>query len=811
MCETKRSTSPVSAMTNRLILALSAIAMVQFVAGILLVGVSAAADPVVLETIRGGYHTRYSSIVFEFDRRAVVEEPIAGEEEIFLVLRNVTTTLASFRGYKTFDSWVVLEEDGNDLNVRIGLPSNFERFTYSQMEDPHRLVVNLFEDETAPLLPTTRKQAGLSKKTPSAPLVEKALTPATTPIRVKIRGGQHKHFSSIVFEYEGEVVFEEPILGRKELYLVLRDVTSKQTLFRGNDKFGSWVALEDSGNDLGVRIGLPEGFVRFSQFHLNDPSRYVINLYRQEEPTVSLPGRRDVSVEALAKQSEEEQVSPPIETQRAPPASTPVNVPIPVKTRKTEAAQLEPAQIAAADVSPAPVTTSETPPTDGTGSDETVVDRTEAVDRESKTKAPPEDLLTLNFYQTDIRELLSALAMQRKLNIVLAQDVIGNVSVQLYEMTLTQALDSISLAGDISYTNYGDVYYFYKPELARDPQARQLEMRIFKLRYADVDKVQEILDAIPGLRLIKIHEPSKTLIAEDTPANIRKIESLLGYWDSKPKQVLIKAQILEVTLTDDMSLGVDWQKMLGDGAIGTAGFSRVPVPATAGTTPVPGGEGAAFVGSIITGAGSVSQFAAALNALQSKTKVNTLSTPKILAIHGEAASVQVGGQQGYPVSTTSEGVLQQSVEFINTGTTLNITPWIDDDGNVLLDVRPEISSATLSSAGIPTVKTTNVATWLLARSGQTVFMGGLIQDTTSSTRENIPCLGGIPGLGSLFGRSVQTGSKTELVVLITPQIIATENYEDRLQERRVEGVERQIGIKEKSSASDFLKLIMPPK
>jgi type II secretory pathway component GspD/PulD (secretin) len=218
------------------------------------------------------------------------------------------------------------------------------------------------------------------------------------------------------------------------------------------------------------------------------------------------------------------------------------------------------------------------------------------------------------------------------------------------------------------------------------------------------------------------------------------------------------------------------------------------------------------MGNIITGAGSSTQFAAALNALRSITKVNTLSTPKILAIHGKQARVQVGGQQGYPVSTTSDGVLTQSVEFIPTGTTLNITPYIDDDGNVLLEVKPEISSVTLSSSGIPTVQTTNVSTWLLAKDGQTVFMGGLIKDTKSKTREMIPCLGSIPGVGALFGRMVQTGSKTELVVLITPHIISTEQDDlDRDVIDKTRAMEQELRKGDKSPNKEFLDFIFPSK
>jgi type II secretory pathway component GspD/PulD (secretin) len=235
-----------------------------------------------------------------------------------------------------------------------------------------------------------------------------------------------------------------------------------------------------------------------------------------------------------------------------------------------------------------------------------------------------------------------------------------------------------------------------------------------------------------------------------------------------PKQALIEAKILEVTLTDDMSMGVNWEQILGDVRIGTGGFSSAAAAAAAGVSPVPA-AGVGVFANMITAAGSRHQFAAAINALQSKTSINTLSTPKILAIHNEEASVQVGGKQGYKVSVIVEGILTETIEFIDTGTILKITPYINDDGNILLKVEPSITSAVLEE-GIPVVKTTEVSTWLLAKNEETVFIGGLIQDAKTKTSKSIPCLGSIPGLGLLFGQRSRDLKKSELIILITPTI-----------------------------------------
>jgi type IV pilus assembly protein PilQ len=379
------------------------------------------------------------------------------------------------------------------------------------------------------------------------------------------------------------------------------------------------------------------------------------------------------------------------------------------------------------------------------------------------------DLITVNLEDVDIREAISVLSMKQEMNIVTAQEVSGRISVHLHRVPVQEALEAITLAGGCNYQKQGDIYYIYKPKVAKDPEAGRLQIRNIQLKYADPKKIQGILDSIPGKRMIKIHEPTKTVVVEDSPENIEKIESIVRFLDKTPKQVLIEAKILDVSLTDDMSLGVNWEQILGDARIGTGGLSRAILPTVGGVSPVPG-TGAGLFGNVITAAGTRHQFAAAIDALREKTKVNILSTPKILAIHGETARVQVGGQQGYKESIlTSTGLATESIKFIETGTILEITPFIGDDGNILLNVKPSIKTAKIEE-DLPVVNTTEASTWLLSKDGETVFIGGLIQDSKTDTRDMIPCLGSIPGLGPLFSRTTTGTRKSELVILITSHI-----------------------------------------
>jgi type II secretory pathway component GspD/PulD (secretin) len=403
-----------------------------------------------------------------------------------------------------------------------------------------------------------------------------------------------------------------------------------------------------------------------------------------------------------------------------------------------------------------------------------------------RVQALNEQLITLNYRDMDIRHAFSALAMEFKLNIVMSNDVQGNITLHLFKLTIEDVLKTIAMAGGYDYKKTQGLYKIYKAspeEKIEVPKPIETQMKVFKTSFAEVGKVKATLSAVPGLNPIEIHESTKTIIVNDTLDNIKKIEKILSFLDAVPKQVLIEAKILKVALTDDMTFGVDWKAIMTDGIIQTSGLSTavLPVPdkttvvdgvttITEGSTSPVGKSGKGMFGYLFAGVGGTSQIAVAIDALKSKAKVDTVATPKVLAIHGIAAKVVVGGKQGYRVTTTTDGVSTETIEFIDTGTILEITPYIDEHDNILLNVKPAISSATISS-GIPVVTSTSVSTWLLAKDGETAFIAGLIETTDIKTKESIPILGDIPILSYVFSRTVDKKVKEELVILITPKIV----------------------------------------
>lgn len=432
----------------------------------------------------------------------------------------------------------------------------------------------------------------------------------------------------------------------------------------------------------------------------------------------------------------------------------------------------------------------------------------------SQTQLPIEitsnDLMSLNFFDVDIREVLSALALEREINIVAAPEVSGKISLHLFEVNLSQALEAVCSAGGFAYYEKKGMYFVSMPKDDKEPKPGDFEIRMFTLQYAEIDKIQDVLNDIPDMRMVKFHEPTRTIIVEDTLENIDRVEKIIRYWDTMPKQVMIEAKILEIRLTDDMALGVEWDKVLGDARIATSSFSNavLPTETNPNVSPVPS-VGSGIFSNLITGVGTSHQFAYALDALKEKTTLNGLSTPRILSIHGKPARVQVGGQQGYRVTTVNDGVSQETIQFIDTGIILDITAYIDDTETILLKVVPSITSAELE-AGIPVTNTALVNTSLLVKNGETVFIGGLIQDNKIKTSDAVPVLGSIPVLGVLFGRKGRALDKTEIVVLITPQIIDGEVKTLKQQTKeKVEKMEESFNKEPLPGHKQLLELLVP--
>lgn len=406
---------------------------------------------------------------------------------------------------------------------------------------------------------------------------------------------------------------------------------------------------------------------------------------------------------------------------------------------------------------------------------------------------PAVTLFTLNQRDVPIAEAMDMLSRQTRMNILLSREVTGTVSFNLYDVTVDQAIRSIATAAGYAVERAGDAYFVIGREEAKQySQGGVTTTRAFDIQYADPAEVLSLLTPyLSGYGKITSLPERKMIVVEDTLPFLTRVETILQQVDRRPNQILIEARILEVSLDDEESYGVDWQKVFpsndGDGSIGTRGLNAAGGSASRG-----------FFLEVVN-----SDISAALSLLSEQGRVRTLSTPQLLALENQEASVIVGDRQGYRVTTTINQVTTESVEFLESGVILRVTPSVDSIGRIMLSVHPEVSTGTIVD-GVPSQATTEVTTRLIVPSGRTVFIGGLMKSTLTERNQGVPGLKRVPVLRRLFSNDVKNGTSTETVVLITPHIISdTGSTLDAAKVEAVREAEQALGAESDASEAQL--------
>jgi general secretion pathway protein D len=264
---------------------------------------------------------------------------------------------------------------------------------------------------------------------------------------------------------------------------------------------------------------------------------------------------------------------------------------------------------------------------------------------------------------------------------------------------------------------------------------------------------------------ITADEVNNALLVVATASEYEIIESALKRLDILPLQVMIEAAIAEVTLTKDMNFGVQWAF--------NNGHNNLALSASNSASILPSFPGFSY---IYTGG---SKITAVLSALQDLTKVDVLSSPKLMVLNNQTATLQVGDQ--VPIATqssvstvSSDAPIVSSIEYKDTGVILTVTPRVNEGGLVLMDISQEVSdvaATTSSTLNSPTINERKIGSTVAIQDGQTIALGGLIKDDRTSGKTGVPYLQDIPVLGQLFRQDNNNTTRTELLVLITPRVI----------------------------------------
>jgi type IV pilus assembly protein PilQ len=435
-----------------------------------------------------------------------------------------------------------------------------------------------------------------------------------------------------------------------------------------------------------------------------------------------------------------------------------------------------------------------------------------------------------------VRKALALLGSICQKNIVPSPNVDGLLAFrQLTNVTFDEVMDAI-LGDSFKYEQRGNLIRVYTKaefnEIMSDPG--RMTYKVFTLYYISAAEAMKLITPVisangsiqgssPAENIVPTGDSisagsgggdtmalNDTIVIEDYPENIAEAEKMIKELDVRPKQVLIEATILSAVLSEGLELGIDLNLAAGvrldgtDASGGTAdavlgGFIAGSQTAglnplqQAGTTAGTSMESTGFAN--VGGSGlkigvSSGNFRAFISALETVTDTTILANPKILAVNKQLGQVYIGTKIGYTSQTTqTQTSTTQQVEFLDTGTKLSFRPYIGDDGYIRMDIHPKDSSGTLKANSIPDEQSTELATNIIVKDGQTIVIGGLFRDVIVTSRSQIPLLGDLPLIGALFRKTTDSNQRQEVIVMLTPHII--EEAKETNSDARIDDITRK--------------------
>ncbi|NLI76446.1 MAG: hypothetical protein GX442_08395 [Candidatus Riflebacteria bacterium] len=391
------------------------------------------------------------------------------------------------------------------------------------------------------------------------------------------------------------------------------------------------------------------------------------------------------------------------------------------------------------------------------------------------SSALAEDNISLDFRDTDIREIIKIIAQKSGTNIIAEKSVRGNVTVRLNDVYYEEAMNLIAKTNGFAVRKIGNTWILAdeKKLIEAFEKGLTITKRLQYAKAADVSKI--IAQTIKKDVKVATDERINAVIVSGGKDILDEVKKLIETIDTPVHQVMIESKIVEVTTNATKNLGFKWQAGLEDAV---QDLSAAPIfrtkeyfAANPDSTLYQGGTFARPQGELF-GLGDFYRdnliFRTTLAILETHNESKVLSNPKISAVNGQEANIVVGTKVIYP------GGADQPPKEKDTGIKLKITPRINDDGYITVDAEPEVSFVeSWSNNGMyPVIGTRSAKTTIRVRDGEEILIGGLIRDNETKERNKIPLLGNIPIIKSLFNFTGKTGSSQELIILITPHIIA---------------------------------------
>lgn len=367
--------------------------------------------------------------------------------------------------------------------------------------------------------------------------------------------------------------------------------------------------------------------------------------------------------------------------------------------------------------------------------------------------------LNIDVEQADLGEVLRTISRLSGINMILFSGIREVVDLKLVGIGIKEAIDIILAGTRFTYRQIDGVYLIGEKNINSPASALLTTSRIIPLEYQEAANIPQLLPNNFPAANVKVITEQNAILVTGTQAEIEYLEEYIAKIDQKIPQIVVKALIIELSHNRNenpkIGLGMDYDQetLLFDSLLGQLSYrSILQLPR---------------------------DFYLEINNLVAQGMATVKASPNITTLNGQQARIDVGTVQYYRViDTDSEGKDQTKYQSVNAGVTLEVTPWVSSTGEINLKLRPTVSNIGAAVAeGLPQISRREVSTTVRIKDGQTIIIGGLIQDVGSNARTAVPFLGDLPLIGSLFRSTNSDVNQTELIIYITPHVM-TEEEED---------------------------------
>jgi len=405
--------------------------------------------------------------------------------------------------------------------------------------------------------------------------------------------------------------------------------------------------------------------------------------------------------------------------------------------------------------------------------------------------------LSLDFKDADIKNILRLIAEVSDLNIIVADEVTGKITMRLVDIPWDQALEIILQSKNLDKRQVGNVIRIAPLDaLRKEDQARLEEQKskerlepmvneLIPVNYATAKEIMSQVKSILSERGdVKVDDRTNTLIVKDIAKNIPAVRNLVRFLDTKTPLVLIEARIIEANLSFQRELGVQWGMLMGGGRLTAGGGSGGTTLGTAvnrvvdlAAVPRGGlgatGSGAAGILAAVFSRGTIQEIDVTVSAHENQGNVKIISSPKIATLDNKEASIEQGLRIPY-LKLTTEGTV--TTDFIDANIKLTVTPHVTNDGTIklTLKVKKDAPDQSIVVQGVPSIDKKEAISEVLIRDGGVVAIAGIYSIQKNDQAEGVPLFNKIPLLGWLFKRENKEDTRKDLLIFVSPKLMKDE-------------------------------------